>query len=56
MNTPSYREEKTTAFKDAVQKIQNDLRDWRDNDPEANDAYWYGLIDALEDATGISPQ
>lgn len=56
MNTTNYKEEKTMAFNDAIQQIQNNLRDWRDNDPEDNDIHWYVLIDAIEDATGISPQ
>lgn len=53
---PSYKEIKMAEFREEVQRIQNSLRDWRDADPEDNDAYWYQIIDALADATGISPE
>jgi len=56
MNAMNYKEEKTIAFNDAIQQIQNNLRDWRDDDPDDNDAYWYSLIDGLSDLTNISPQ
>jgi uncharacterized protein YcbK (DUF882 family) len=52
----THKERATAEFKRQIQKIQNLLRDWRDADPEDNDAYWYQIIDALADATGISPE
>lgn len=52
----SYKDQKTVELNAALQIIQNDLRDWRDNDPEDNDAYWYSLIDGIADLTGVAPQ
>lgn len=39
-----------------VRKIQNMLRDWRDEDSGNNDNYWYLVIDRIEKETGIGPQ
>jgi hypothetical protein len=55
-NNASYKEIKMMQFREEIQRIQNSLRDWRDSDPEDNDAHWYVIIDALSDVTGISPQ
>jgi hypothetical protein len=56
-NKPAtHKERKTAEFKREIQRIQNSLRDWRDSDPEDNDAHWYAIIDALTDATGVEPQ
>jgi hypothetical protein len=52
----TYKETKMAEFRDEIQRIQNSLRDWRDSDPEDNDAHWYVIIDAIADVTGISPQ
>ena len=56
INTMNYKDEKTIALNNALQEIQNNLRDWRDNDPDDNDAYWYRLIDGIADLTNIHPQ
>jgi hypothetical protein len=52
----SYREAKMAEFRAEIQKIQNSLRDWRDSDPQDNDAYWYSIIDAVSDLTGVAPE
>jgi len=52
----AYKTQKMAEFNDAIQKIQNSLRDWRDNDPCDNDPHWYAIIDGLSDLTKIQPE
>lgn len=56
MDANKYKENRMNDFRTEIQNIQNKIRDWRDNDPDDNDAHWYRLIDSIESATGISPE
>jgi hypothetical protein len=56
MTNEAYKIEKMAEFNAAIQKIQNSLRDWRDEDPCDNDDHWYAIIDSLSDLTKIQPE
>lgn len=51
-----FKKENTAKFLEEIQRIQNALRDLRDNDLCDNDPYWYAIIDGLSDLTNIQPE
>jgi hypothetical protein len=51
-----FKKENTAKFLEEIQRIQNALRDLRDNDLHDNDPHWYAIIDGLSDLTNIQPE